>query len=169
MNRFLKALFSLLIVATLVIFSFQPLKAESTSQYTYTIEQIISETTQHLDNDITLTIIITQENTSSSRMTSYTRSGSKYYIFRNSDGDELFRFTVTGVFTVTPDVGATCTSATYSTSITNDNWELESASAYASGNQAIGSATFIKKLLFITTDTASCDVTLTCDANGSLS
>lgn len=168
MNKFIKALASSFMVIILALLTIQPLSARGLPASTVH-ETLVSETTLQLDNGMSVTILITEEPTRSTRAMTYTKSGSKYYIFRDSDGNELFRFTVTGVFTVVPDVSATCTSASYSTSISDDAWEVDSASAYASGNQAIGSATFIKKVLFVTVDTASCDVTLTCDVNGSLS
>ena len=103
------------------------------------------------------------------RATTYTKTGSKYYILRNKNGAELWRFTVHGTFSVNSGVSSTCTGVSHSISITEDAWQNESASTSRSGNQAIGDATFIKKLLFITVETKGCHVVLTCDSNGNLS
>ncbi|MBE5949676.1 MAG: hypothetical protein E7261_11755 [Lachnospiraceae bacterium] len=169
MNKLTKKLLPLFLSFILVLFTLQPVQAKTFSLSSSCDEVIVSESTRILDNGMILSIVITESTTPISRIPTYTRSGSKYYLLRDSDGAEVWRFTVTGVFTVTTGVGATCTSATYSTSISDDAWKVDSASAYASGNQAIGNATFVRKVLFITTETMDCDVTLTCDANGTLS
>lgn len=169
MNNLSKKLLSLFFSFILIAFAIQPIQAKDISSASRSDKVIVSEEIQYLENGMTLSIIITEDNSVSPRIISYTRSGSKTYLFKDSDGNEIWHFTVTGVFTVTTGVGATCTSASYSTSISDDAWELDSASAYESGNQAVGTATFIKKILFITIDSIDCDVTLTCDANGSLS
>lgn len=96
----------------------------------------------------------------------YAKSASKAYNLYNSDGEKLWSFYVHGTFTVNPGVSATCTSTSYSTDIAASNWHLDGASTYASGNQAIGDATFIHKLLFITIETRTARVVLTCDSNG---
>ncbi len=131
--------------------------------------KIVSETTEYFADGSSATVIVTDESGLLTRASSYTKTGSKYYVLRNKDGDELWRFTVRGTFSVNSGKSSTCTAASYNISITDDAWENESASTRRSGNQAVGDATFIKKLLFITTETKSCHVVLTCDTNGKLS
>lgn len=111
-------------------------------------------------------IVTTAEITSISATGIYTRNASKTYNGCNSSGDLLWSFSVYGSFSVNPGVSATCTSTSYSTNIPSSSWQLDSASTYASGNQAIGDATFIRKLLFITVETRTAHVVLTCDSNG---
>lgn len=130
---------------------------------------VLSETVEYFADGSSVTIIVAEETSITPYGSVYTKTGSKYYIMRNSNGQELWRFTVHGTFSVNEGVSATCTKASYTISITEKGWENESASAYASGNQAIGDATFIKKVLFIKTDTRSCHVVLSCDKNGVLS
>lgn len=132
--------------------------------------EIISQETEYFSDGTSMTITISEEEISSlPRATTYTKSGTKSYTLKNSDGDVLWTFTVKGTFSVNSGVSATCTGTSYSTSNLASGWELDSASTYASSNKAIGDATFKHKTLFITTDTKSCHVTLTCDENGNLS
>lgn len=169
MNRLYKRFFAIFITTILFISSVTVLHAESDLADGYLHERIVSEATYTLDGGLTLSVIVTEGiNAHSLRASSYTMTGSKNYIVSDSNGEEVFCFTVTGVFDVVAGVSATCTSADYSASISDDAWKLDSATAYASGNQAVGSATFIKKVLFVTTEIESCDVTLTCDADGVL-
>lgn len=131
---------------------------------------IVSQSTETLSDGYCVEIIVTDNSpTITTRATTTTKTGSKYYIMRNKDGKELWRFTVHGTFSVTSGVKAVCTKATYSIKITDTAWEKESASVKNSGSQAIGDATFIRKLLFVTVETKSCHVVLNCDKNGNLS
>lgn len=132
-------------------------------------EQIISETTEYFEDGSSVTIIVSEESTALTRASAYSKSGSKHYVFFDQDKVELWRFTVHGTFTVNPGISATCTEDSYSIDISDNAWKNESASIYHSGNQAIGDAVFIEKLLFITIDTINCNVVLSCDSDGNLS
>lgn len=167
MKKFISIFFS-----TLMFFAF--ISIPYASAHTEAIENslsevIVSETTEYFKDGSSITTIITKQITPTPFGSTYTTSGSKAYIARNKDLEELWRFTVHGTFSVNSGVSSTCTAASYSISISNDAWENESASAYRSGNQAIGDATFIRKLLLITVERRSCHVVLTCDKNGNLS
>lgn len=132
--------------------------------------EIVSQETEYFSDGTSLTITIFEEKSSSlSRSTIYTKSGTKSYSLKNSDGDTLWTFTIKGTFSVTSGVSSTCTSTSYSTSNLSSGWGLDSASTYASSNNAIGDATFVHKTLFIVTETKNCHVVLTCDENGNLS
>ncbi|MBQ8558684.1 MAG: hypothetical protein IJ439_01675 [Tyzzerella sp.] len=132
--------------------------------------EVISENIEYLSDGTSVTITVLEEKDAlPTRATSYTKSGAKNYTAKDSNGNILWTFTVKGTFTVNSGVSATCTSTSYSTSNLSSGWELDSASTYASSNTAVGDATFKHKTLFITTDTKSCHVVLTCDANGNLS
>lgn len=109
------------------------------------------------------------ENPVNSRATTYSKSGTKYYNSRNSAGEILWTFKVTGVFKIVEGSTVYCTSASHSYTIADDAWNYVSGSSYKSGNKAIGNAEFNRKVLGIVIDTGTCTVTLTCDANGNLS
>lgn len=131
-------------------------------------EVVVSETTEFFEDGSSLTVTVTQEAGVMPYGSVYSRSGSKTYVFRNADNEEVCSFKLHGTFSVNSGVGATCTSTSYTTSITDTAWQVDSASSYASGNQAIGDASFVKKWLGIKFDTKSCHVVLTCDGNGTL-
>ncbi len=149
------------------------LPSGTTSVYAETFEktdeQIISQTTEYLEDGSYIIITISEKTYQTARGTAYYKNGSKSYTLYNKDNDELCRFTVSGSFYVNPGVSSSCTKASHSVTITDTAWENDSASSYCSGNQAIGDATFIRKLLGIKVDTKSCHVVLTCDTNGNLS
>ena len=131
--------------------------------------EIVSKETEYFADGTSITVTIYQEkNAISTHGTTYTKSGAKSYTGRDGNGEIAWIFTLKGTFEVNSGVSAKCKSTSYSTSNLASGWELDSASTYASGNKAIGDATFKYKTLFITTNTKSCHVVLTCDANGNL-
>ena len=131
-------------------------------------EEVVSETVEYFEDGSYLTITVKQEVGIMPCGTVYEKSGSKSGVYRNKDGKEAWRFTVHGTFSVNSGVSATCTKTSYKTNITNSEWELSSASTYASGNQAVGDATFVKKQNGSAIETKSSHITITCDENGNL-
>lgn len=76
--------------------------------------------------------------------------------------------TLTGSFTYNGTT-ATCTSASCVTSVQHGNWSETYNHAYPSGGTAQADVTMVRKVLFITVQTETAHLTLTCDANGNLS
>lgn len=166
----MKKLLALLMTVALLTVGFSSISISARAETDAAAqEKIIYETTEYFEDGSSVTIIVTEESTTLARTSSYSKSGSKHYIFFDKDKVELWRFSVHGTFTVNPGLSSTCTEDSSSISISDDAWQTESSSTYHSGNQAIGNAVFIKKLLFITIDTQNCNVVLTCDSNGNLS
>lgn len=166
----MKKLMALIITAVMMTTTFSTLSISvhaETNRETY--EKIIFETTEYFKDGSSVTIILAEEPTALTRTSTYSKSGSKHYVFYDKDKVELWRFSVHGTFTIDPGINSTCTADSYSISISDDTWQNESVSTYNSGNQAIGDATFIQKYLFITINTQDCHVVLTCDINGNLS
>lgn len=130
---------------------------------------VVNETIEYLPDGSSVVITVIDETSIMPLATTFTKTGSKVYSARNPDGVIMWQFTVHGTFSVNSGVSATCTAASHSINIVEDAWQNQSASTSRSGNKAIGNATFIKKLLFITVDTKDIQVTLTCDSNGNLS
>lgn len=97
-----------------------------------------------------------------------TRTGSKTYVYKGSNGDEQWRAVLRGTFTYTGSTVA-CTAASCDVTITNTNWYIVSKSATKSGNAAVGELTMGRKFLGITVDKESISMRITCDANGNLS
>lgn len=133
-------------------------------------EKIVSRTVEMLDDGYLLETVVTEEITEvTARTNEYVRAGSVTRNLKNSDGDVLWSFTLRGQYDVVEGVSSVCTLAKYSYNIYDNSWSLDSASTSKSANKAIGNATFKKKVLFVTTDTKSFTLTLTCDKYGNLS
>lgn len=114
-------------------------------------------------------LVITIEQTPSARASTYTKEGHKSADFYNSDHELQWEYILVGTFQVTSGVSAVCTNSTYEYTIHNSSWSLTDHNNTYSGNVAYGTATFKKKVLFITTSTQNVDARLTCDAYGNLS
>ena len=152
-----------------LLLSFCALPFGANAQVAKSEERIISETVEMLEEGYYVKTIVAEEIPAMALRATTTKSGSKAFVLYNNSDEELARFTLKGTFSVNSGVSATCTSSSYTTSISNNSWSVKSASATKSGNQAIGDATFIRKVLFITVETREAHVVLTCDKNGNLS
>lgn len=163
----LTLLFTLLGVL-LPLFSIEAAAASNTILQNETI--ISSETIQNEDGT-SVTIILSEKiiSTDVASANGYNKSGSKSYICRDKKGNELWRFTVRGLFSIANGKSTVCIDSSYTINITSSSWENSSASSYCSGNQAIGDATFKEKVLFVTMDTRDCHVILSCDKSENLS
>lgn len=159
----------LIFLSTVLLLSFCALPFGANAQVAMSNEQIISETVEMLEDGYYVKTIVAEGNPTKATRATTTKSGSKAFVLYNNSDVELARFTVKGTFSVNNGVSATCTASSYTTSISNNAWSVKSASATKSGNQAIGDVVFIKKVLFITTNTREAHVVLTCDKNGNLS
>lgn len=163
MKKLFSVSLSLVLVMVLFLMPFGAQAQESVS------EVVLSETVELLENGYYVKTIVAEDVPAMSPRATTTKSGSKVRVFYNNSDEEIMRFTLKGTFSLNTGVSATCTASSYTTSISNNSWSVKSASATKSGNQAIGDVTFVKKVLFITTDTQEAHVVLTCDKNGNLS
>ena len=133
-------------------------------------EVTVSKTIEQLDGGYILETVVTEETLGkTARANEYVRVGTKTNRLKNTSGEVLWTFTLRGQYDVVEGVSSVCTLASYSHSISDSSWSLDSASTTKSGNKAMASATFKKKLLFVTTETKTINLTLTCDKNGNLS
>jgi len=133
-------------------------------------EIVIIEMTEYLDDSSSITTIITQQTSNISTMsTTKTITGSKTQTAKNSSGEVLYKFKVTGTFSVNVGISSTCTAVSCSASDCTNGWALDSSTTSKSGNTAKATGIFKKKTLFITTQTKEVSATLTCDKNGTLS
>lgn len=153
-----------------VIMSVCSFSASAQSEEIVLNERIISTTTEYLDDGTIIEITVSESDNGVMPLAdSYVKSGYKTYTCKNSDGTELWWFKLTGQYDVTTGVSAVCTHASYTYSILNDNWSLDTASTSKSGNKATGTATFKRKVLFITAETKDVSISLTCSNTGVLS
>lgn len=98
----------------------------------------------------------------------YSKNGTSTSTYYGSDGTAKWKVTLSGSFTYDGS-SATCTSSSCSVIIYNNSWYTISKSASKSGNTAFGSATMGYKVLGITTNQVTRDISLTCDKDGNLS
>ena len=146
-----------------------PTQAKATTMPT-TEFQVISEYVERLDDGSYFHVIVSEEPESNdSRSITQTKSGSRKTTYYDPDGIALWAFTIHGTFKYTPGANAACTSSSYTVDIYDDNWENTAAASSINGNQAVGDATFIKEMLFITTHTEHVHLVLTCNIYGQLS
>lgn len=129
---------------------------------------LISRTIEYLEDGSSVEISVYEE-PATTRASDYMKSGSKIYRARNIYGDVMYTLTVKGVFSVDEGVAATCTSASYSTSIIESAWSCTAAYATKSGNCAIANGTFKLIRSGITEEIDYPQVVLSCDDLGNLS
>ena len=141
----------------------------SLTTYAQSSETVISETTEYFEDGSSITTTVTQIASNNLSRATKTITGSKTKTVKNSDGDVLYKFKVTGTFTVNEGVSSTCTAVSCSASNLASGWSLSSSTKSKSGNKATATGVFEYTVLFITTITQETTATLTCDKNGTLS
>lgn len=132
-------------------------------------EIVISETTEYFEDGSSIITTITQHVNQNQTRATRTVSGSKTRTVKNADGVVLYKFKINGTFSVNEGVSATCTAVSCSASDCSNGWSLDSSTTSKSGNTASAVGVFKKKTLFITTQTVETPISLSCDANGTLS
>ena len=103
------------------------------------------------------------------RSTSYQKVASKTKTNYDSNGNLIWKYTLTGTFTVNEGASAVCTYAAYSIAIENDEWSFSNGATSWEGNVGYGKGLFQKKFLFVTTQSVEIDISITCDAYGNIS
>lgn len=159
----MKKLLSIILTTILLISLF------SLTTYAQSPEIVVSETTEYFDDGSSITTTITQLANNDLTRATKTITGSKTKTVKNSDGDVLYKFKVTGTFSVNEGVSSTCTAVSCSASNLASGWSLDSSTKSKSGNKATATGVFKYTVLFITTITQETTATLTCDKNGNLS
>ena len=168
MKRYFSLFTACLILLTFLFTVATPCKAAAAENFVPDGEVLVSQTSQTLANGNIVTVTVS-ESPVSTYASSFAKNGSKTYTLRKSDGEVLWKFTVSGVFTVTSGVSSVCTEASYAYTIYNSDWRFDSASTSRSGNKAIGNAAFDRTIFSMVVETQTCEVVLTCDTYGNLS
>ena len=158
----MKKLFPIILVVILLIMPF------SFTTFAEAPEVIISETTEYFEDGSSVTTTITQQINKVSRAVT-TVSGSKVKTGRNSNGQIEYKFQVNGTFSVNVGISATCTAVSCGASELAIGWSLDSSTTSKSGNTASATGILKYKVLFVTTHTIEIPLSLSCDANGTLS
>ena len=123
---------------------------------------IINKYTIYLDDGSYYVTIISEVPSKS------TKTGSKTTTHYGSSNNALWKVTVNGTFTYDGS-SATCTSASHSVTVYENNWYIHSQNSYKTSNKAIADVTMKKKYLGIVTSTKDVHLVLACDKNGNLS
>lgn len=128
----------------------------------------------YLDNGNYITItLITQDvsplSLASTNSNTFTKTGNKVVSCHDKKGNLEWEYTLFAEFSVIEGISATCTSATYTQTIYDNDWSFSNGNATKSGNTAYGTGTFKEKILFVTIDTANIDISISCDVYGNLS
>lgn len=145
-----------------------PINAASQSVKTATADNSVTWTEVTSDG-YTLVYTITQDNFLSNTQSRAAQTVSGSNTVTVKDGSTtLYTLSVHATFSVNVGVSATCTGCSYTYSIKNSSWHFDSATATKSGNTATATGQFHKEVLFITTQTKTSTVRLTCDKNGNL-
>lgn len=150
---------AVLLSAMTIILSFNPISSKADNQF----EGPVSYTEYYPDGSYSVITITKRSTTAKATVV----EGSKSYnhvVF----GSTVWTYTVNGTFSYNGS-SSSCTSVSDSYTISNSNWHLNSRYHWKSGNTAYGSVTMDKKILGITTDSVTHDLTLSCSANGTLS
>lgn len=165
MKAFKRIGVSLLVIAMLI--GLCPLSCFAAAQSQP--QMILVSQTEEFLSDGTRVVISIWEEPVIARGAIFNKAGSKTATGYNELNQALYSFTVSGTFTVNTGVNASCINATWSHSIYHSNWSLDSASASAYANKAIGNATFVNSPQPGSVYTAPITVTLTCNEYGELS
>ena len=143
-----------IVTAILLVFSFLP---------TFSHAGAITETEIILfDDGCYMTVELTVAHSRSS-----SRSVSKTYRYHNFLGSEEWYATLSGSFTYDGNTSK-CTLSGVTIGISNTNWYIISRDDYAQGDTAYGTVVMGYKLLGITTDTETLNMSMTCDKNGNI-
>lgn len=97
-----------------------------------------------------------------------TKTASRVYTYYANNGNIDWSATLNGTFTYT-GTSSTCTAASCTISISNSNWYEIGKNSSKIGSSAVADVTMGYKILGITTNRKTVNMSLTCDANGNLS
>ena len=170
MKKFLISIISITLILTNI---FPCASAINTSEISNeTVSILISETIQEFGDGSKIITKIYEDipvNNYSTYSTSFTKTGSKTQTGYSNSDDVIWTLTSKGTFSVVSGTSSKCTAASYSYTAPGSGWSHKSSSVKKTSNKAVGSATFVKKVLGVTVDTDNISNTLTCDVNGNLS
>lgn len=140
----------------------------SVNVFAETAETVVNETVEYLEDGSYIVTTITEELNSSVARATNTKTGTKKSTLYNSNDEPMVVLKLTATFNYTGS-SATCTSASTSYTVYNDNWKVTSATATKSGNKATGNFTSKRYTLLIPVQTINSTVTITCSNSGTLS
>lgn len=137
-------------------------------QIEYEDMTLVSETTEQLEAGYILKTKI-HENSITPYANTYTKAGQKTITFETDSGTVLWKYVVTGVYTVESGVSAVCTKANGTPTVYDNAWSKYSNNVSISGNKAIGVIRMQERWMGLVVQDHTETVTLTCSVNGVLS
>lgn len=139
------------------------------ASFTTVFAETDSSEIEYLEDGSYFETIIEEDNPSMSLFsTTKTKSSSKTVYYKNSNNTTLWYVKVNGKFTYNGSTSS-CTSSQVTAAAPASTWSVTNKKASKSGSTAKASATGVKKVNGITTQTVPRTVTLTCSKNGNLS
>ncbi len=143
--------------------------SSATIVYANDIEHSVSETyayTEYYEDGSYITTTVKQSPVG--RATTYNVTGEKIVNLYNSSDELQWTYKLIGNYYVVEGESVVCTSSTYSSVIYDKHWSLTAHNNSYAGNMAYGTATYKKKVLFITTNTHDVKLELGCDLYGNV-
>lgn len=98
----------------------------------------------------------------------YSKNGYKKYVYHDSNDNVSWEAKLSGTFIYTGE-SATCTTASCTVTVYDNQWYEVSKSTTRSGNAATTQLTMGRKFLGVTVEKPEYTITLTCDKDGNLS
>lgn len=96
------------------------------------------------------------------------KTGKRTYVYYNSGGTEEWRAVLQGTYSY-DGTTVTCTASICTVSITDSDWYVISKTTSKSGGTAYATLTMGTKVLGVTVNRETINMSLTCDKNGNLS
>lgn len=158
MEEFTKRIITLLIMVLLFSSSLTSISANN-SNSTY-IDEVFE--------DVSYIEIVIEEHEASLTREMTTKTARKTAPYKDSNGNELWTFYVSGIFKY-DGTTSICTSSVVNASSLNTNWKIYSKSATKSNATASATCTAKQYTLGICVKTVTRNLSLTCSPNGTLS
>lgn len=160
----MKKFISILLISVCLIVATIP-SISANEEVDHSLFEITTYTEYYDDGSYTVTTI---RQSPVARASVYQTTAEKNVHLYNSSDELQWTYTLIGTFLVTYGESSVCTNSTYSYIIYNDSWSLTAHNNSYYGNIAAGTATFKKKVLFITTNTHDIDAEVGCDIYGNV-
>ena len=130
----------------------------------------VSDSTELIQTDDGGYISVTLVSNSVQTRSTDTKQGEKYVTKYDSDGNVLWKYTISASFSYVYGQSSVCTDATYSVENNSSIWYFSNGSTEKSENVAHGYGKFEQKMLgLIVVETVNIDISITCDIYGNLS
>jgi len=161
----MKRIFTVILAA--LMFTLATVPAIQAEETTGSAELYETGSTVEYFEDGSYTVTTVRESPTA-RSKSYVKVGEKTIDLYNSDNELQWTYKLIGKFRVDEGVSVVCTESTYTSDIYVKSWSLTAHNNYTRNNLAFGTATYKKKVLFITTSTQDVDASIGCDINGNV-